>query len=97
VTDDARDLMAERMSDQDDLIAASRRVEVLSMADLQRVGPPIRLRHLCALTGFSKMKFFAAIERGDLDVTWIRTGQTKIALIDRVEARRYLTAIGFAA
>lgn len=82
------------------LIAESEREEHRSrftLAELRRDGPPVRLRALCDITGFSKMKFFAAIDRGDLNVRWTRTCSTKMALVERDEALRYLASIGFAA
>lgn len=69
----------------------------LTLSDLERDGPAIRLRDLCAVTGFSKMKFLNDIERGILDVRRVATGDTHVVLVEREEARRYLTAIGFAA
>ncbi len=68
---------------------------VRTLADLERHGPPVRIRDLCRLTGFGKDKFYADIERGDLKADYIRTGQTKLAVIERAEAVRHLTAIGF--
>jgi len=65
--------------------------------ELQQDGPPVKLRDLCSLTGFSKMKFLDDIERGDLDVRRIRTGERRLIVIERAEARRYLLALGFAA
>ena len=56
---------------------------------------PLRLSDLCKITGFSKMKFLDDIERGDLAVRRVRTGQTHVVLVDREEAYRYLVSIGF--
>lgn len=69
----------------------------VTLEQLQQGGPPVRIRDLSALTGFSKQKFFDAIDRGELDVKWIRTGQTRMATVERDEAWRYLVGIGFAA
>lgn len=70
---------------------------LLAISDLEDAGPPVRLRDLCALTGFTKTKFYDAIESGELPAKWIRTGQTKLAVVERRDALRYLTDIGFAA
>lgn len=77
------------------LIDESRQAERLAF--LLEDGPPVRLRDLCSVTGFSKMKFFDAIDKGELVVRWIRTGQTRMVVVERREALRYLTDIGFAA
>jgi hypothetical protein len=58
-------------------------------------GPPVRLRDLCRLTGFSKMKFLDDIDRGDLTVQRIRTGHNHLIVVEREEARRYLETLGF--
>lgn len=68
-----------------------------TQADLFMDGPPIRLRDLCAVTGFSKMKFLDDIDRGRLEVRRVETGRGHVVLIDREEARRYLSAIRFVA
>ena len=84
----------------DALFRAARREErraVQTLEDLRSGGPPVRLRDLCVVTGFSKMKFFSAIDAGDLRVSWVKTGQTRMALIERSEALRYLLDINFAA
>lgn len=69
----------------------------LTLADLRREGPPIRLRELASLTGFTKEKFYDAIERGELQPLWILTGQTRMIMVERLEALRYLQQIRFAA
>lgn len=63
--------------------------------ELQRFGPPIRLRDLRSLTGYSKMKFLDDIDRGRLNATKVPTGQTSLWIVERIEARRYLASIGF--
>lgn len=73
------------------------RERVTTWDELQLDGPPVRLRDLCRLTGFSKMKFIDDIERGDLEAIPVRTCRTKVWMIERSEARRYLLNIGFAA
>lgn len=71
--------------------------EKFTTAELLKDGPPIRLRDLCAVTGFSKMKFLGDIDLGRLEVKRVITGDTHIVLIEREEARRYLAAIRFVA
>jgi hypothetical protein len=58
-------------------------------------GPPVRVRDLARVTGFSKGKFYADIERGRLEAYEVKTGQTIVYTIARAEAVRYLAAIGF--
>jgi hypothetical protein len=69
----------------------------LTLEDLRHDGPPVRLRDLCSVTGFSKMKFFDAIDRGELEARAIRTGRTTLTIVERSEAVRYLEQIGFVA
>ena len=68
---------------------------MISLQGLRAGGPPVRLRDLCALTGFSKMKFLDDIERGKLHARRVATGRTHVVLVERDEACRYLTSINF--
>ena len=82
--------------DIDAVIAASTAEEAITLAFLQQAGPPVRLRVLCEITGFSRAPFVEAIERGELNARLVGRGRGRY-LVDRHEAIRYLRAIKFAA
>ncbi len=69
----------------------------LTLADLEHAGPPVRLKDLADLTGFSKQKFYQDIQRGILPAAQVQTGQTTVYAVERGEALGYLRAIKFAA
>lgn len=84
----------------DALDEAERRLRrKLTLADLERDGPPVKLRDLCALTGFTKEKFYADIERGTLDARRVGNGEGRwcVWVVTRQEALRHLRKLGVAA
>jgi predicted DNA-binding transcriptional regulator AlpA len=74
-----------------------RALDGLTLRDLEQDGPPIRLRDLSKLTGFSKDKFYLDIDRGDLQAKPVKTRSRVVYMVERDEALRYLRAIKFAA
>lgn len=62
-------------------------------ADLYEDGPPIRLTDLAVLSGFSPDKLLVEARAGDLEVWWARCGTRRMAMVERSEGRRYLSAI----
>ena len=67
----------------------------MTRADLETEGPPIRIRELVRLTGFSRHKLYADIRRDELQIVAMRCGQMTYWHVDRHEALRYLDALGY--
>lgn len=65
----------------------------LTLAELFQPGPPIRVRDLCAITGWPRIRIHRALECGDL-VSLAHHARAMV-YITRQEARRWLLACGF--
>lgn len=60
-------------------------------------GPPIRVRDLCAILGWSRPSVHRAIAAGELRAMRPHAGLARATVyIQREEARRWLTAMGWA-
>lgn len=70
---------------------------MIALADLEAIGPPVRVRDVAALAGFSKAKVMADARAGQLHITWAQCGRRRMALVSRSEAHHYLQRLGIAA
>lgn len=67
----------------------------MTREDLENGGPPIRIRELVDLTGFTRHKIYADIRRNDLAVVAYRCGTVHYWHVERHEALRWLDAMGY--
>ena len=67
----------------------------LGLVDLQRDGPPVRLRDLVAMTGLSTDTVRRDIHAGELHAFKRRSGRNASFFVDRDVARIWLVRMGF--
>jgi hypothetical protein len=65
----------------------------MTRADLEQDGPAIRLSALVRLSGFSRHKLYADIERGDLRAFRRRCGRLQYWYVERYAASEYLSVL----
>lgn len=78
-----------------DLTVLSSSLMPMTRTDLEHDGPPIRIRELVRLTGFTRHKLYADIRRDELNVVAFKAGSHYYWHVERAEALRYLNAIGY--
>ena len=65
----------------------------LTLEDIFQPGPPVRVRDLMAITGYSRQIVISAIEAGELAASRRREGLNYCYLIDRASARQWLDKV----